>query len=169
MNGDTLGPGNAIWGDGEWIGWNEINELIYLEEQKAEFPKASVDLIRAFDLLVDAAREYKYVTGRYLPVFGEMGELFAEMQYGIVRHRPNAQGSDGRLGNDFVEVKTITPEKGRNKVCVKRSGNFSKLVIVKISADFEFEARMIDRRSLKKGSGKLVNVSWTSSPKKDNE
>lgn len=43
---------------------------------------------------------------------------------------------------------------------VKRAGNFNKLLVVKISEDVEFEARMIDRKLLGKGKGKLAKLQW---------
>jgi hypothetical protein len=165
MTGQELkDPSEGIWDDGEWISWDYINQCIHGEERQAEFPLASPELIDLFDRLVEMAFEYKRATGRYLPIFGELGELYAELRYGIKRHRPHAPGSDGTLGNDFVEVKTITPLKRAPKVHVKRAGNFSKLVVVKISADFEFEAKMIDRSALHKGPGRRASISWSSMP-----
>lgn len=52
------------------------------------------------------------------------------------RHRAHACGSDGKIGNDFVEVKTISPEKTDGKVLVKRAGNFNKLLVVKSDENF---------------------------------
>ena len=71
---------------------------------------------------------YYNKTGRYLPIFGKLGEIFAEITFGIERHKPNTPGSDGKIGNDFVEIKTITPDKREKKVEVKRKGNFNKLL-----------------------------------------
>jgi len=156
------GPSDAIWDDGEWTSWEWINQQIYEQELKERYPDVSLELIQIFEELVDTAANYKSVTGRYLPVFGELGELFAEITFGIKRHKPRTQGSDGRLGNDFIEVKTITPEKKSEKVMVKRKGNFNKLLVVKISENFEFEARMLERKNISKGSGKLATVSWSS-------
>lgn len=157
----------GIWDDGEWISWDWINQQIHERELRDRYPNASPDLIQIFEELVDTASNYKYVTGRYLPVFGELGELFAEITFGIKRHKPGTPGSDGRLGNDFIEIKTITPEKRSKKVVVKRKGNFNKLLVVKISEDFEFEARMIDRKHMSKGAGKLATVSWSSMKSKE--
>jgi hypothetical protein len=56
----------------------------------------------------------------------------------------------------------ITPERASEKIVVKRKGNFNKLLVVKINEDFEFEARMLDRKNMSKGSGKLAKVSWSS-------
>ena len=158
------GSSEGIWDDGEWISWDYINEHIHAEERQKAFPSAEPELIDLFDRLVEVASEYKIKTGRYLPLFGELGELYAEITYGIKRHRPHAPGSDGKLGNDFVEVKTISPDKGRQKVHVKRAGNFSKLVVVRISSDFDFEARMIPRSALMKGAGRRASISWTMMP-----
>ena len=43
---------------------------------------------------------------------------------------------------------------------IKRAGNFSKLVVVKITDDFQFGARMVDRKILAKGEGKWAKLSW---------
>ncbi len=48
-------------------------------------------------------------TGLHLQVYGDIGELFAAITHGVKLHKNYAQGSDSRLGNDFIEVKTITP------------------------------------------------------------
>ena len=91
-----------------------------------------------------------------------MGGVYAGIEYGIERRRPGMAGSDGRMGNDWVEIKTISPEKGKGKVVVKRAGNFNKLLVVKIDESFRFESRMIDRKKLGKGKGKNASYSWGS-------
>jgi hypothetical protein len=165
MTGLELGDSaDGIWEDGEWISWDYINRQLYERERGAEFPAASPELLDLFDDLVQIAADYKRVTGRYLPLFGELGELYAEIKFGIKRHRPMAQGSDGKLGNDFVEVKTISPEKRRDEVKVSGAGNFSKLVVVRITADFEFEARIINRRALKIRAKPHAVIAWNSLP-----
>lgn len=118
------------------------------------------ELLAIFEELVESAAKYKHITGRHLPILGELGELFAEIMFGIKRHGPRTQGSDGKLGDDFVEIKTITPDKHNDVVQVKRAGNFSKLVVVKITDDFQFGARMIERKTLLKGNGKFATISW---------
>lgn len=163
MTGKVIdGPSDAVWDDGEWISWDWINQQLYEQELRERYPDASPEIVEIFEELVETATNYKEITGRYLPVFGELGELFAEITLGIKRHKPRTQGSDGRLGNDFIEIKTITPEKKSPKVVVKRRGNFNKLLVVRISEDFDFEARLLDRKDMSKGSGKLATVSWSS-------
>lgn len=159
---------DGIWDDGEWISWEWINGQLHEQDLKAEFPNAPIEIIRIFEDLVIAAAEYKELTGRYLQIWGELGELYAEIKYGIERHRPGMAGSDGRMGNDWVEIKTISPEKNNDKVMVKRAGNFNKLLVVKINEDFEFESQMIDRKKLGKSKGKNARYSWDSEAKKTN-
>jgi hypothetical protein len=122
--------------------------------------KIRPELWQIFLDLVDAATRYKRITGRHLPILGELGEVFAEIYFGLKRHAPMTQGSDGKLGNEFVEVKTITPDKRTDIVEVKLAGNFGKLVVVKISDDFQFGARMVSRGLLKKKNDEIGTLSW---------
>jgi len=111
MTGKIIeGSSDAIWDDGEWISWEWINGQLYQQELKEKYPNADIELVSVFEELVFNAVAYKEITGRYLPIFGELGELFAEITFGIKRHKPRTPGSDGRLGNDFIEIKTIIPE-----------------------------------------------------------
>ena len=78
----------GIWDDGEWISWDEINGQLYEQELKSEFPEADIEIIQIFTDLVDGAFQYKNITGRYLQIWGELGELYAEIKFGLKRHRP---------------------------------------------------------------------------------
>jgi hypothetical protein len=127
-------------------------------------PQDDPELVTIFENLVESAESYHELTGRYLQIWGELGELYAEIKYGIKRHKPHTQGSDGRLGNDFIEIKTISPEKDGGKVQVKRAGNFNKLLVVRISDKFEFEGRFIERKRLSKSEGTYARVSWSALP-----
>ena len=161
MTGQPLrDTSDGIYDDGEWISWDWINGHIADQELRGEFPNANLEVVKIFQELVALADAYKRETGRYLQIWGELGELYAEIKFGVVRHRPGTQGSDGRIGNDWVEVKTISPEKLNEVIQVKRAGNFNKLLVVKISEDFEFEARLIDRKLLRKGKGKHAKLQW---------
>lgn len=157
MNGSEDG----IFDDGEWISWEWINQQLYEQDIKDDYPHADPDLAMLFEDLVTNAADYYEMTGRYLQIWGELGELYAEIKYGIKRHKPHTKGSDGRLGNDFVEIKTISPEKDGGQVQVKRSGNFNKLLVIKIDSNFQFEGRFIDRKRLSKGTGVHARVSWS--------
>ncbi len=144
--------------------WQPLHE----NELPAGRSQPNPELMIIFESLVDNAMTYHAITGRYLQIWGELGELYAEIKYEVKRHKPNTPGSDGKLGNDYVEVKTISPEKNSLEVQVKRAGNFSKLLVVKISEDFQFDARMLDRKKMSKGEGTHAKVAWTSIPSTDN-
>ncbi len=136
--------------------WQPIDE----NELLTEVSRVNPELVMIFESLVDNAKSFYTLTDRYLQIWGELGELFGEIHYGIKRHKPHTKGSDGKLGNDFIEIKTISPEKGLEKVKVKRAGNFNKLLIVKINEDFSFESQLIARKNLPKGDGVHVRASW---------
>jgi hypothetical protein len=133
-------------------------ELVGEKESPAQ---VDPELVMIFESLVENARSYYELTERYLQIWGELGELYAEITYGIKRHKPHTRGSDGKLGNDFVEIKTISPEKDGGQVQVKRAGNFNRLLVIKISDNFEFEGRFIERKRLSKGEGTHARVSWS--------
>ena len=161
MTGRPMEIGDGIYDDGEWISWDWINGQLYEQDIKRQYPEVQPQLAMLFEELVENAAEYHALTGRYLQIWGELGELYAEVKFGIKRHKPHTQGSDGKMGNDFVEIKTISPEKDGDKVQVKRAGNFNKLLVIKINEDFEFDARFIDRKRLAKGEGTHARVSWS--------
>ena len=164
---EHLDSSNAIWDDGEWISWDEINRHISkhdgvasLETETSSTASISEKLERLDDLLSEA-RDLDADGKREQIDFGEIGELYAEIRYGLKRHRKYAEGSDGKIGHDFVEVKTITPWKTRQHVAVKRRGHFSKLVVVRIDRNFMIDSRMISRSALNKGKGgKVATLSW---------
>ena len=134
---------------------------IYEKELPAGHSQPDSELVMIFESLVKNAMSYHELTGRYLQIWGELGELYAEIKYGIKRHKPRTKGSDGKLGNDFVEIKTISPEKDGEQVQVKLAGNFNRLLVIRISEQFEFEGRFIERKQLAKGDGTYARVSWS--------
>ena len=137
--------------------WQPLDEKELPKVCPQEYP----ELDSIFQSLVANAKSYHALTGRYLQIWGELGELYAEINYLIKRHKPHTRGSDGKLGNDFVEIKTISPEKDGGQVQVKRAGNFNRLLVIKISEKFEFEGRLIERKRLSKGEGTYARVSWS--------
>jgi len=157
---DMWNPDNAIYDDGEWITWDEINTHLERLEFQARFPNLDVDLVPIFQDLLAVAQDYHHLTGNHLQVYGDLGELYGAITHGIKLHRNYAQGSDGKLGNHFVEVKTITPFKSKDVITLNLKRNFSKLLIVKIDADFEVHGKLIDRKSLPKVKGDKLTLSW---------
>lgn len=104
--------------------------------------------------LLQSAEAYFELTGRYLQIWGELGELYAETEFGLIRHQnPHQAGSDGFIGKKLTEVKTISPENDSKQVKVKMQGNFQQLLIIKIDGNFNFSGKLIDRDKLQKLSG----------------
>lgn len=157
---NELGPDNAIWDDGEWVSWDWINGQLEEQELQERFPNADVELVGIFQDLFATAQSYFELTSRHLQVYGDLGELYGAIVHGIKLHRNYAQGSDGRLGNDFVEVKTITPFKRNSAVEINLERHFSKVFIVKINADFEISGKLLDRKDLPKIKGKKLRLEW---------
>ncbi|KEI70778.1 hypothetical protein [Endozoicomonas elysicola] len=136
--------------------WEEVEDEEFLSDRLL----INTELEEIFEKLVYNAKEFHLLTNRYLQIWGELGELFGEIYYNIKRHKAHTKGSDGKLGNDFIEIKTISPEKNVDEVRVKRAGNFSKLLIVKINNDFSFESQMIHRKNLSRGTGSHARAKW---------
>lgn len=157
---DMWNEDNAFYDDGEWITWTEINSHLERLEFEARFPNIDVDLVPIFQNLLSTAAEYYDLTGRHLQVYGDLGELYGAIVYGIKPHRIYAQGSDGKLGNDFVEVKTITPFNSKDTITLNLKGNFSKVLIVKIDANFEVQSKLIDRKALPKSKRDELRLNW---------
>ncbi|KPL69292.1 hypothetical protein SZ64_14975 [Erythrobacter sp. SG61-1L] len=151
---------NAIYDDGEWITWTEINEHLERQELQEAYPNGDIELVPIFESLLATAADYHNLTGRHLQVYGDIGELYGALMYGLKPHRNYAQGSDGKIGNQFVEVKTITPFKSSNTVCLNMKRNFSQVLIVKINKDFEVGAKLIDRKALPKARGDKLTLAW---------
>lgn len=154
----------AFFDDGEWVTWSEVNEQLRYQEWGAKYPNAIRSLIPFFEDLLSLAESYHLETGLHLAVYGDIGELFGAITYGIHLNKTYAQGSDGRLGNDHVEIKTITPFKSTDVVVVDRSRHFNKLFVVKINEDFHVSGRMIDRKRLPKRPGRYLRVRWSDLP-----
>ena len=72
-----------------------------------EFRHVRPELLGLFEELVQSAVKYKRLTGRHLPFLGELGELFAEIVFKLERHKPMAQGSDGKLVTIRYNIKQI--------------------------------------------------------------
>ena len=169
---NELGPDNAFWIDGEWLAWDSIidpeevrySRLAELEREahlRLKYPNADVTLIPYFQDLLTLAESYFRETGRHLCVYGDIGELFGAIMYGIKLHTNFAQGSDGRLGNDFVEIKTISPVNNKERTCVRLDRHFNKLLVVRITEDFEVSGRLIRKADLPKRSGNSLRLSWS--------
>ncbi len=165
------GADDAFWIDGEWISWHDVtseevvdhshlSRLEYEAGLRLRFPKADITLIPYFEALLKLAEHYFVDTGRHLQVYGDIGELFGAITYGIKLNRNYAPGADGRLGNDHVEIKTITPFNKHDRATVKLDGNFNKLLLVKINDSFCVSGKLIERKALQRTKGPQLRVTW---------
>lgn len=157
---DMWNDENAFYDDCEWITWSEINSHLERLEFEARFPHLEVDLVPIFQDLLAVAENYHNLTGSHLQLYGDLGELYGAITHGIKLHRNYAQGSDGKLGNDFVEIKTITPFKSSDTITLNLKRNFSKVLIVKIDSEFEVQGRLVDRKALPKTKGDTLRLNW---------
>ena len=120
------------------------------------FPYSTLEQAEIFYDLVECAARHFENTGRYLQIWGELGEIYAEIKFGHRRHGTHEAGSDGTINGKLVEVKTISPEKASDRVLVKSHGNFEQLLIVRADKDFKFKGKLIDRTELTVASGKFL-------------
>jgi hypothetical protein len=82
MTGSPMeGPSDGIYDDGEWISWEWINQQIYKTDLKDEYPLVDPELADLLVSLVENPARYYAMTGRYLEIWGELGELYAEVKY----------------------------------------------------------------------------------------
>jgi hypothetical protein len=125
-------------------------------QSRSGFPFNAIVQTQIFLDLVDCAARHFENTGRYLQVWGELGEIYAEIRFGLRRHETHRAGSDGTIAGKLVEVKTISPEKAGDDVLVKSQGNFEQLLIVRIDQDFQFQGKLVDRSQLKGNAGKYL-------------
>ena len=169
MTGIEIQHGDGVWDDGEWISWEWIsseledepedaNTVEPIEEFKSRegFPFSVLKQTEVFLDLVRCAERHFENTGRYLQIWGELGEIYAEIKFGLRRHATHKAGSDGTIAGRLVEVKTISPEKTSDRVLVKSQGDFEQLLIVRISPDFEFQGKLFERSMLTGISGKFL-------------
>ncbi|UXH77919.1 DUF6998 domain-containing protein [Roseateles amylovorans] len=168
---DAAAVGYAPWDEAylskEWID-SELEDQLPDDANSVEpreqfrsrdgFPYSVLKQAEIFEDLVDCAARHFSNTGRYLQVWGELGEIYAELKFGLRRHGTHQAGSDGTIAGKRVEVKTISPEKGNDHVLVKRQGDFEQLLIVRINEDFQFTGKLIERSRLADGGGKFLRA-----------
>ena len=61
-------------------------------------------------------------------------------------------------------MKTITAFKTTEAVTLNLKGNFSKVLIVKVDANFEVEGKLIDRKALPKTKRHTLCLEWADFP-----
>lgn len=148
------------WIDSQLLGASEVETLSAEPstsfQSRDGFPFSTLAQAEVFYDLVDCAARHFQNTGRYLQIWGELGEIYAEINFGLRRHGTHEAGSDGTIAGKLVEVKTISPEKASDRVLVKSKGNFEQLLIVRIDREFQFQGKVFDRSELRGASGKFL-------------
>lgn len=151
---------NYIEIDQAWVDSNFAEPAADIEKKAFKsrdgFPYSTLEQAEIFNDLIDCATRHFENTGRYLQIWGELGEIYAEIKFGLCRHGSHKEGSDGTIAGKLVEVKTISPEKANDHVLVKSQGDFEQLLIVRIDEDFQFTGKLFNRSELKGGSGKFL-------------
>lgn len=156
---DAAGTGLAPW-DYEYLDRDWVDDQLNgeLEENansikpfisRQGLPFSILEQSEILYDLVDCASRHFENTGRFLQVWGELGEIYAEIKFGLCRHSTHTRGSDGTIEGKLVEVKTISPEKSNNRVTVKSHGDFEQLLIVGIDKNFNFRGKLVNRSELK--------------------
>jgi len=161
------------WVDAQLEGESEDEPIPTVEntpyKSRDGFPFRILEQTEIFYELVDCAMRHFENTGRYLQIWGELGEIYAEIKFGLRRHATHEAGSDGTIKGKLVEVKTISPEKSSDQVFVKRQGNFEQLLIVHINEDFQFRGVIIERSELKGATGKFLRGRLSDDSSKRND
>lgn len=128
------------------------------------FPFSVLRQAEILEDLVDCAERHFHNTGRYLQLWGELGEIYAEVKFGLCRHGTHRAGSDGTIDGRLVEVKTISPEKSSDQVVVKSQGDFEQLLLVRIDENFGFAGKLFERDQLSGGDGKFLRARFPPDP-----
>lgn len=128
------------------------------------FPFSVLRQAEILEDLVDCAARHFENTGRYLQVWGELGEIYAEIKFGLRRHWTHRAGSDGTIDGRLVDVKTISPEKSSDQVLVKTQGDFEQLLLMRIDADFGFTGKLFEREELSGGEGRYLRARFRLDP-----
>lgn len=157
---DAAGSGLAPWEceyiSREWVDPQLEDEPDEPFQSRDGFPFCVLEQTQILEDLIECAVRHFENTGRYLQVWGELGEIYAEIKFGLRRHVTHCAGSDGTIDGKLVEVKTISPEKANDQVLVKSQGNFEQLLIVRIDRDFQFQSKLFDRSELNGVAGKFL-------------
>lgn len=157
-----------FWIDGEWIApydednefGSELERLEHEAQVKWDYPHASdYDLIQYLEDLLQIAEDYNRQTGRHLNVYGDIGELYGAVVYGIRLNRLYAPGADGRMGDDHVEIKTISPTSTSGTKYVSTKGNWNKILLVKIDPQFDVRGYLLERKNLPT-KGESLKIKW---------
>ena len=124
--------------EARWLHWDNVDDSTRHCDGAVPH-SADPEVVALFDELLAAAKSYRRLTGRHLEVFAELGELYAEIHYGVGCSRRNAL-----LGTGGVAVRTT--KMSAPKVSLRGIEDLDRLLVIRISDDYEFEAKVADRQ-----------------------
>ncbi len=150
------------WSRDQWLSWGDINDPAQADQIRFHFPNADPVYVAALQGLLRTAWSFNASTNRHLQVYGDIGELYGAIVHDIALHRFSAEGSDGRLGDDFVGIKTISPFKSWKVVNLRMDRHFSKLLAVRVMQDFSVQGVMVSRSALPKPDRSEMIIEWDS-------
>lgn len=116
--------------------------------------------VARFGEMLDRTRDYHQATGGHLHLYGDLGELFGAITYGIRLDHSYTGAVDGHLGRDAVMIKTLTPFADHDQVTIHLDVAFSKLLLVRIDETFAVSGRMIERQDLNTATDNRLSLTW---------
>lgn len=145
----------AHWDSSDWIEW-----LRRLEQpDRPPCTAASEDpMARAhsvLDAMVHAARSYLKLTGRNLPVYPAIANLYCSIHHAVPPDQSETAKDRATL------VKHIPPHSTSQSVTIDTSLPFKRVIIVRIAPDVSIDARVIPRAALPKQSGPKLELHWS--------
>ena len=123
-----------------WLHWDNVTDSVRRNEGAAPH-SADPEIVALFDELLAAAKSYRELTGLHLDVFQELGELYAEIHYGVGCNRKGAVRGTGGIA--VRTIKTTAP-----KVSLRGIEGLDRLLVIRISDDYVFEAKVASRQHL---------------------
>ena len=76
-----------LYDDGEWVTWSDLDEFERHESWGQRKSDINLELIPYFENLLSLAQTYHLDTGRHLSVYGDIGELYAAIMFGLELHK----------------------------------------------------------------------------------
>lgn len=89
---------------------------------------------------------------------GKLGEIYAEIEFGLRRHGTHKAGSMAPSTARSGRSSPFLPEKGNDRVLVKRQGDFEQITNASIDENFQFTGKLIDRSRLMGGGGRFLRA-----------
>lgn len=154
-------PEDAIhWDSGDWIEWHR--NVTDADERPCDAAAHEDTLARLTALqvsLLRAAKTYFVLTGRHLPVYEAIAEVYAAIHFDAPLGRKAAQQAG-------IKLLHLSPRSKSNTVEVNLKEAFDLVVVVRVKDNFSVEARLIMRKNLQDRGQGLCSINWQNLPKR---